>query len=87
MMESMSKHLPHYISLIGILIAGILGFYFFSYDRFFQTAIVIALALSYVSWGIIHHAIHKDICLSIIMEYIAVSILGVVIALTLIYRT
>lgn len=61
MMESMSKHFPHYISLIGIFIAGILGFYFFSYDRFFQTAIVIALALSYVSWGIIHHAIHKDI--------------------------
>jgi hypothetical protein len=87
MMESMSKHLPHYISLIGILIAGILGFYFFSYDGFFQTAIITALAVSYVSWGVIHHAVHKDISFSIIMEYVAVSALGLIIALTLIYRT
>jgi hypothetical protein len=83
----MHKHLPHYISLIGILIAGILGFYFFSYDRFFQTAIITALAVSYVSWGIIHHAVHKDICFSVIMEYVTISILGLIIALTLIYRT
>jgi hypothetical protein len=87
MMESMSKHLPHYISLIGILIAGILGFYFFSYDRFFQTAIITALAVSYISWGVIHHAVHKDICFSVIMEYVTISILGLIIALTLIYRT
>jgi len=86
-MQSISKHLPHYISLIGIFVAGFLGFYFFSYDRFFQTALVIALALSYVSWGIIHHTIHKDICLSIVIEYITVAILGMVMALSLIYRT
>jgi len=83
----MHKHFVHYISLIGIFIAGILGFYFFSYDRFFQTALVIALALSYISWGIIHHTIHKDICLSIVIEYITVAILGMVMALSLIYRT
>lgn len=87
MIESMSRHLPHYISLVGILVAGILGFYFFQYDRYFQTAIVTALAVSYVSWGVIHHAVHKDICLSIIIEYLSISILGLIIALTLIYRT
>lgn len=78
------KHFTHYVSLIGIFVAGILGFYFFSYDRFFQIALVVALAVSYVSWGIIHHTIHKDICLSIILEYIAVAILGVVMLLSLI---
>lgn len=83
-MESLKKHLPHYISLFAIFGAGLIGFYVFSYDRGFQMAVAIALGLSYISWGIIHHAIHKDICLSIIMEYVAISILGVVLILSLI---
>ncbi len=86
-MESMSKHLPHYISLIGIFIAGIIGFYYFPYDKSFQTGLVVALAASYISWGVIHHSVHKDICLPVIFEYVAVSVLGLVIALSLIYRT
>lgn len=85
-MESLKKHLPHYISLVGIFIAGFVGFYVFSYDRLFQIGIVFAIAFSYISWGIIHHIIHKDICFNIIMEYIGVSILGIVIAVSLIYR-
>lgn len=86
MTQSLRKHLPHYISLIGILIAGLIGFYVFSYDHFFQVGIVVALSLSYVSWGVIHHTIHRDICLSIILEYVAIAILGAVMALSLIYR-
>lgn len=81
------KHIPHYISLIAILIAGLVGFYIFSYDSYFQVAIAVALSVSYISWGIIHHAAHKDICWTIIFEYIAVSILGLVMILTLIFRT
>ena len=83
----MFKHFTHYVSLISIFVVGLLGFYFFSYDRIFQTAIVIALAVSYLSWGIMHHTIHKDICLAIVIEYITVAILGTVMALSLIYRT
>lgn len=83
----MHKHFVHYLSLIGILIAGVLGFYLFSYDRLFQIGIASALAAAYVSWGVIHHTIHKDICLSIVLEYVAVAILGVVMVLSLIYRT
>lgn len=83
----MHKHFVHYLSLIGILIAGVLGFYLFSYDRLFQIGIASALAAAYVSWGVIHHTIHKDICLSIILEYIAVAILGVVMVFSLIFRS
>lgn len=86
-MESIKKHLPHYISLIGIFIAALTGFYVFSYDRFFQIGIVVAASCAYVSWGVIHHTIHKDICLSVVIEYITVAILGMVMAFSLIYRT
>lgn len=85
-MKNNLKHLSHYFSLITIFIAGIIGFYVFSYDRSFQLSVLIALALSYVSWGIIHHTIHKDICLAVVLEYIAVAIIGVVMVFSLIFR-
>ncbi|AKM82861.1 hypothetical protein A2422_02730 [Candidatus Woesebacteria bacterium RIFOXYC1_FULL_31_51] len=85
-MKSFKKHIPHYISLFAIFFAGVLGFYLFSYDKSFQIGVAIALAGSYVSWGIIHHVIHKDIYLSVILEYVAVAILGLVMILSLILR-
>ncbi len=84
-MQKSLKHLSHYFSLITIFAAGIIGFYAFLYDRSFQLSVLIALALSYISWGIIHHTIHKDICLAIVMEYVVVSILGLVLILTLLF--
>lgn len=86
-MQYILKHIPHYISLVGILVAGFVGFYIYSYDRFFQIGIIVALCFSYISWGIIHHAIHGDISLSIVVEYLAVALLGSVMALSLIFRT
>lgn len=83
-MQNFIKHMPHYISLIFIFIAGIIGFYIFSYDTNFQIAVAFALASSYVSWGIIHHAIHRDICLSIVLEYVTIAILGIVMLISLI---
>ncbi len=80
------KHYIHYIPLIGIALFGIIGFMQFSYDTRFVSALIIAVSTSYVSWGIIHHTIHKDICLAIILEYVAVAILGSIIALSLISR-
>ena len=80
----MFKHFTHYVSLISIFVVGLLGFYFFSYDRFFQIAIAVALSSAYVSWGIIHHTIHKDICLTIVLEYVAVAILGLIMVISLI---
>lgn len=87
MIKFETKHIPHYVSLLAILVAGLIGFYAFSYDRSFQISVSIALALAYVSWGIIHHTIHRDVCLAIILEYIAVAILGVVMVFSLIFRS
>jgi hypothetical protein len=86
MMKRIAKHLPHYLSLVGILIAGVVGFIVFSYERGFQIAVAIGLALAYVAWGIIHHAIHRDLHLSVVVEYIVVASLGLVVMLSLIFR-
>ena len=81
-----SKHLPHYISLIAILVAGLLAFVWFSYDPVFQFGVAVAVAAGYVVWGIVHHYIHRDLYFSVAIEYIAVGILGVVIVASLLFR-
>lgn len=78
-MNSFARHLPHYLSLFGILLAGFSGLILFSYDRNFQMAVAIATAAAYVAWGIIHHYIHKDLYWEVVAEYAAISILGLVI--------
>lgn len=86
MMKKIAKHLIHYLPLVGVLLAGILAFWFFSYNRAFQTVIAVAMAVFYVIWGVVHHAIHKDLHLSTVVEYIVIASLGLIIIFSLIFR-
>ena len=81
-----SQHMQHYLPLVGILVAGAFGFLTFSYDKTFQAAIALALAASYFTWGIIHHHLHRDLHLSVVLEYFAISALGIVIVFSLLFR-
>jgi len=83
-MRTFAKDLPHYMLLFGILFAGFAGLILFSYDKNFQAAIAIGTGVSYVSWGLIHHHIHKDLHFEVFMEYLAVAVLGVVMLFSLI---
>lgn len=80
------KHFSHYLSLVGVFAAGVIGIYLFSYDRLLQMAVVAATSAAYVAWGIVHHWLHRDLYLSVIIEYLAVAILGVVLIFSLIFR-
>lgn len=86
-MKTFARHLPHYLSLFGILFAGFAGLILFSYDKNFQMSIALATAGAYVAWGIVHHAVHKDLYLETVIEYIAISVLGLVIIFSLIIRS
>ena len=83
-MKRIAKDITHYFSLFGLLIIGTIGFIIFSYDQAFQLAIIIATTMAYVAWGIVHHWIHRDLYLSIIIEYVAVGMLGLIIVYSLI---
>jgi len=85
-MRKFAKHMPHYFSLFGLLLAGILGFAIFSYDRIFQIYTAVAVASAYIVWGAFHHALHKDLYLEVIIEYVVISSLGLIIVLSLILR-
>ena len=86
-MQKVTKHFYHYLPLIGVLGAGLAGFWLFSYDRNFQAAIAVATALGYFSWGMVHHHIHKNLHLEVVLEYLAISVLGIVIMLALLFRS
>jgi len=83
-MKQITKHLSHYLSLFGILIVATFGLIIFKYDKTLQTSIVVGTAISYVSWGIIHHYLHRDLHLSVVIEYILIASLGLTMALSLI---
>ena len=85
-MRNFFKHLPHYTSLIGILIAGFAGLILFSYDREFQITIALATSLSYLGWGVAHHYLHKDLYAEVFVEYLSISLLGFTILYFLILR-
>jgi hypothetical protein len=85
-MKLFIRHSQHYVPLITILAAGILGFSLFTYDRLFQSVLLVAVAASYVVWGVVHHFIHDDLNYLVIIEYTVIAVLGVILGLTLIYR-
>ncbi len=85
-MKRATKHLLHYLPLIAVFLAGLLAFWLFSYNRVFQIIVAVVVAVSYVVWGVIHHAIHKDLYLSTVVEYIVIASLGLIIIFSLIFR-
>lgn len=85
-MKSFVKHISHYLLLFGILFAGFSGLILFSYDKNFQVAVALATAGSYVAWGVVHHYFHKDLRWEIVVEYVAISSLGLTMLLSLILR-
>lgn len=84
MTRKLFKDISHYLPLFGLLLAGFIGFYRFSNDISFQKTIVIATASSYAVWGIVHHHIHKDLHVSVLVEYVLIAIIGVLAVFSLI---
>ncbi|MFV1917581.1 MAG: hypothetical protein ACC618_03840, partial [Patescibacteria group bacterium] len=80
-----TKDLQHYLPLVGILFVGGFGFFYFSYDRMFQAGIALSVAVSYFAWGLVHHYLHRDLHLSVVLEYIAISALGVMVIFSLLF--
>lgn len=79
------RHPTHYFVLLGLLVIGLWGIYMFSYFPAMRMAIMISLSVSYVVWGIVHHAHQKDLHPKIVVEYILVAMFALLIFATLLY--
>ena len=83
----LAHHPIHYFSLLCVLVIGLWGIFWFDYHRQLQLAIVVSMGLSYVAWGIVHHALHKDLHVKIIFEYVLMAMLDILVFSSLIFRT
>jgi len=72
------QHIKHYLPLLGIIVAGLVGFKIFYYDQVFRLAVIIATSFAYITWGIINHYIHQDLDLNVILEYVAIALIGII---------
>jgi len=84
--KDIKEHLGHYLILLFLLASG--GLVFFYFQRFPQAQIVSAFltASFYVLWGVIHHYLEGDLHLRVVVEYMAVALLGFLVLFTLVNR-
>lgn len=85
MLHNITRHLPHYLSLLGIIIVAGLGINYFEFDKYFQSAITISAGVAYVFWGIIHHHILEESHIRLHFEYLASAMLGSIVLLAIIW--
>jgi hypothetical protein len=85
-MKRYTSDIVHYISLIGVLMVGAAGMILFSWDRAFQTAVAFGVAGAYVTWGVVHHLIHRDFDIMVFAEYLAIATLGLIIVFSMLLR-
>lgn len=86
MLKKITKHIAHFTPLIGVLVFTVVGFFLFSYDKTFQAVVIVSASVSYVVWGLIHHHLHDEVHLPVIIEYVSVAALGLVVGLSLIFN-
>ncbi len=76
-----------YLVLFSFLAFSLALFLFFDYNRSAQQLVVVLTAAAYVLWGVIHHALQKDLHLKVVVEYLLVAFLASVVTLFLLSRT
>lgn len=86
MLHDLTKHLTHYLALLGVIVVAGWGLLTFQYDKSFQSAIAVSLGAAFVVWGVVHHHILEDLHPKVVLEYIATAVLGVAILLTIFWR-
>lgn len=73
----MRKHFLYYFSLLLILIIGFSTAFYLSGQKTLQMAIIVLTAFFYVVWGVVHHMLHHSFSVKIMLEYIAIAVLGI----------
>jgi len=82
--RKLSHHGSHYIPLVSIFTVATVAFFLFWQDKQFLTAVSVAVSVSYVVWGVMHHMLHDDLSAEVVIEYIIVAVVGLIIMLSVI---
>lgn len=73
----------HYLVLIIILLGGGAMFFATNGNTALQVVVGIVTSLSYVTWGIIHHALEGDLHAKVVIEYVLIGSIAIVLITTM----
>lgn len=73
----MKNHIVHFLVLALILGIGAGAFFLVSGSNQMQLFIGIVTSLAYVVWGLLHHALQKDLHPKVVIEYVLISVIAV----------
>ena len=73
----------HFGVLIIILSLGISLFFYAQGNRSIQLAVGIATSLAYIAWGIIHHAMQRDLYPKVVVEYVLMGLIAILLLMTI----
>ena len=74
--------LIRYGVLVAILIGAAGAFYYVRSSPSLQFTVGIVTAVAYVLWGIVHHALEKDLHQRVVVEYILIGAIAIVLLAT-----
>ncbi len=83
MIKEFKKHSTAYLTLLVFLVSFVLLFMHFWPDRTKQRVLSVVLMVCYFSWGVVTHTKTKRLTKSVVLEYLAVSLLAGVILILL----
>jgi len=86
LIKEFKEYWRDYLVLLLGLLGGLTAFVFFSSQNVKQLLVVFGLVLFYFSWGIVHHTLKKDLHFKVVLEYLLVSLLGLVVFFSLVKR-
>ncbi len=78
-----SASVVHVLVLLSILGLGAWVFFAVRPNVTLQLLTGVATAFAYVVWGIIHHALQKDLHQKIVVEYILIGAIAIVLLVTI----
>jgi hypothetical protein len=79
----MKQSVTHLLILIAILAVGVFAFMYVAPNTTIQLVIGIVTAVAYVLWGLIHHAINRDLHQKIVVEYLLIGAIAIVLLVTM----
>ena len=79
----MKQSIVHFLVLIAILAAGVLTFIRVRPNTSLQLFVGITTAAAYVLWGLVHHAMKKDLHQKVVVEYLLIGAIAIVLLVTM----
>jgi hypothetical protein len=79
----MKQSVTHFCVLLAILAAGVFSFIYVRPNTSLQLFVGIVTAVAYVLWGLVHHAMKKDLHQKIVVEYLLIGAIAIVLLVTM----